>query len=269
MGFENLRRFGQGLMVMLTAVNKPWTVRCALALLSVGWGHFACVVQAAEKISFNNQIQPILSEYCYPCHGPDSAARKPKKNPMRLDREQFAFEPRVEGKPVIIKGDPKASELVRRIKATDDDVMPPASEHKTLKPEEIALLEKWIAQGAKYEKHWSLIPPSRPTAPPSANGWGKNPIDQFVAYKLKENGLKPNPEEQRARLLRRLCFDLTGLPPSTKELQEFLNDTSPKAYEKVVNVFLATVTAANGFARVWSNAFGTPVTQEFNTYLHR
>src|SRR5438093_12289155 len=90
----------------------------------------ARAAQAADKISFNNQIQPILSEYCYPCHGPDSATRKPKKNPMRLDREQFAFEPRVEDKPVIIRGDPKASELVRRIKATDDDVMPPASAHK-------------------------------------------------------------------------------------------------------------------------------------------
>src|ERR1051325_2878569 len=116
----------------------------------------------STPVSFNNQIQPILSEYCYHCHGPDSAARKPKKHPLRLDREQFAFEPREDGKPVIIKGDPKTSELVRRITATDDDIMPPASEHKTLKPEEIALLQKWIAQGAKYEKHWSLLPPTRP-----------------------------------------------------------------------------------------------------------
>src|SRR3954468_10714055 len=95
------------------------------------------VLKAADKVSFNNQIQPILSEYCYHCHGPDSAARKPKKNPLRLDREQFAFQPRDNGKPVIVKSDPKSSELVRRITATDDDIMPPASEHKTLKPEEI------------------------------------------------------------------------------------------------------------------------------------
>src|SRR3989454_11886136 len=162
MGFENSRRFGQGLMVMLTAVNKPWTAMGALALLTVGWAHLAQAIQGSEPISFNNQIQPILSEHCYPCHGPDSATRKPKKNPMRLDREQYAFEPRVEGKPVIIRGDPKASELVRRIKATDDDIMPPASEHKPLKPDQIVLLDKWVAQGAKYEKHWSLIPPARP-----------------------------------------------------------------------------------------------------------
>src|SRR5437763_897758 len=104
--------------------------------------------QAGTAVSFNNQVQPILSEYCYPCHGPDSATRKPKKHPMRLDREQFAFEPRVDGKPVIVKGHPEASEVMRRLKATDDDIMPPASERKKVKPEEIALIQKWIAQGA-------------------------------------------------------------------------------------------------------------------------
>src|SRR5712671_2217125 len=95
-------------------------------------------LQAADQpptISFNNQIQPILSEYCYPCHGPDSSTRKPKKHPLRLDREQFAFEPRDDGKPVIVKGSPKASEVLRRLKATDDDIMPPVSEHKTVKPQ--------------------------------------------------------------------------------------------------------------------------------------
>src|SRR6266478_9840433 len=85
-----------------------------------------------DQVSFNNQIQPVLSEYCYPCHGPDSATRKPKKHPMRLDREQFAFEPRENGQPVIIKGKPIASEMIRRIKAKDDDIMPPASVRKTL-----------------------------------------------------------------------------------------------------------------------------------------
>src|SRR5882762_8680484 len=118
-----------------------------VALLLTAGLQTACAATTPETVSFNNQIQPILSEYCYHCHGPDSAARKPKKNPLRLDREQFAFAVRDDGKPVIIKGDPKTSELVRRITATDDDVMPPASEHKTLKPEEIALLQKWILQG--------------------------------------------------------------------------------------------------------------------------
>src|SRR4051794_5099348 len=150
--------------------------------------------QAGTAVSFNNQVQPILSEYCYPCHGPDSSTRKPKKHPMRLDQEKFAFEPRDEGKPVIIKGDPKSSELMRRVKATDDDIMPPASEHKTVRPEEIALLEKWIAQGAKYEKHWSIIPPTKPEVHADHTGWAKNAIDNFVLAKLTANGLKPNPQ---------------------------------------------------------------------------
>src|SRR5438128_6324213 len=125
-----------------------------LALGSTAWAASPQPVQAGSNVSFNNQIQPILSEYCYPCHGPDSATRKPKKRPLRLDREQFAFEPRENGSPVIIKGNAKDSEVMRRLRATDDDVMPPASEHKKIRPEEIALIEKWIAQGAKYEKHW-------------------------------------------------------------------------------------------------------------------
>ena len=209
---------------------------------------------SGEKVSFNNQIQPILSEYCYPCHGPDSSTRKPKKHPLRLDREQFAFEPRDDGKPVMIKGDPKSSEVVRRIKATDDDIMPPASEHKTLKPQEIALLEKWIAQGARYEKHWSLIAPSRPAVPKKMDAWARNPIDQLVLNKLAEKGLKPNPQEQKARLFRRLSFDLTGLPPTPSELDLFLKDKSPAAYERAVDRMLQSDSCAEQFARNWLDA---------------
>jgi hypothetical protein len=207
-----------------------------------------------KPISFNNQIQPLLSEYCYHCHGPDSATRKPKKNPLRLDREQFAFQPRDNGKPVIIKSDPKNSELVRRITATDDDIMPPASEHKTLKPEEIALLQKWIAEGAKYEKHWSLIPPTSPPVPEAGKGWAQNPIDRFVAQKLTEVALKPNPGEDKARLFRRLSFDLTGLPPTPEALHRFLADKSPDAYEKAVDQMLTSDASAEHFARLWLDA---------------
>jgi len=251
---ENLPRFSQIPVGMPTAMNKTTTAFCGLALSTVGLAHFPSAVQAAEVISFNNQIQPILSEYCYPCHGPDSATRKPKKRPLRLDREQFAFEPRDDGKPVIIKGDAKASEVIRRLKATDDDVMPPASEHKKLKLEEIALIEKWITQGAKYEKHWSLIPPSRPAVPGDGKGWARNEIDRFVARKLNEQGLKPNPEERKARLFRRLSFDLRGLPPSPQEVRDFLNDKDPRAYEKAVDRMLATDACAEQFTRHWLDA---------------
>src|SRR5438445_12050173 len=124
---------------------KSIDMKVVLVLLLLAFARTSGAAEPAGEISFNNQIQPILSEYCYPCHGPDSATRKPKKNPMRLDREEFAFEPRIDAKPVIIRGDAKASELVRRIKATDDDIMPPSSEHKPLTPQQIVLIEKWIA----------------------------------------------------------------------------------------------------------------------------
>src|ERR1041385_6889314 len=206
-------------------------------------------ISAEAAISFNNQVQPVLSEYCYPCHGPDSSTRKPKKNPLRLDREQFAVAPRDDGKPVINRTEPKSSELLRRIKATDDDVMPPLSQPKRPKPEEIALLERWVLEGAKYEKHWSLIPPVKAAAPVVKKRWVKNPTDSFVAAKLRENGLKPNAQEHPARLFRRLSFDLTGLPPAPEELQAFLRQKSPGAYEAAVDKMLCTDASAEHFTR--------------------
>ena len=236
---------------MFTGVKSAICL-CVLTLLPLA--PRASAAASGSPVSFNNQIEPILSEYCFKCHGPDSASRKPKKNPMRLDRDTFAFEPRDDGKPVIIKGDPKSSELIRRINAQDDDIMPPASEQKTMKPEEKALLAQWISEGAKYEKHWSLIPPVHPAPPADPTGWAKNPVDQFVAAKMKQAGLKPNPEENPARLFRRLSFDLTGLPPSPAELDEFLNNKSPKAYETAVDRMLASDACAEQFTRVWLDA---------------
>jgi hypothetical protein len=209
---------------------------------------------AGDTVSYNNQIGPILSEHCFHCHGPDSAARKPKKHPLRLDREEFAYELRDDGKPVMIKGDPGASELVRRITATNDDVMPPAVEQKPLKPDEIALLKQWISQGGKYEKHWSLIPPVKPAVPADGAKWARNPVDNFVARKLAQNGLAPNPQAQNARLFRRLSFDLTGLPPSPRDVEEFVRSGSDKAYERAVDQMLASDASAEHFTRLWLDA---------------
>jgi hypothetical protein len=209
---------------------------------------------AGEAISYNNQIGPILSEHCFRCHGPDSASRKPKKHPLRLDRQDFAYELRDDGKPVIIKGDPTSSELILRITATNDDVMPPATEHNPLKSGEIELMRQWIAQGGKYEKHWSLIPPVKPAVPADAAGWARNPVDNFVESKLAQNGLAPNPEEQRARLYRRLSFDLTGLPPNPRELEAFVRSKSDQAYEKAVDRMLASDGCAEQFTRWWLDA---------------
>jgi hypothetical protein len=234
----------------LFVTKGAWRLALLAAALALSRGASA----AGEMVSYNNQIGPILSEHCFHCHGPDSAARKPKKHPLRLDREEFAYELRDDGKPVMIKGNPDASELVRRITATDDDVMPPAVEQKPLQPEEVALLKQWISQGGKYEKHWSLIPPVKPMAPADGTGWARNPVDNFVARKLAQNGLAPNPREQSARLYRRLSFDLTGLPPSPRELEEFVRSDSDKAYEKAVDRMLASDVSAEHFTRLWLDA---------------
>jgi len=230
--------------------KSAWTVVALTAALACPPAASA----AGETISYNNQIGPILSEHCFRCHGPDSASRKPKKHPLRLDREQFAYELRDDGKPVMIKGDPASSELIRRITATDDDVMPPASEHNSLKPGEIDLMRQWITQGGKYEKHWSLISPVKPSVPTDGAGWARNPVDNFVARKLAQNGLAPNPEEQRARLYRRLSFDLTGLPPNPRELEAFVRSSSDDAYEKAVDHMLSSDACAEQFTRWWLDA---------------
>jgi hypothetical protein len=225
-----------------------------LALFGAFLAYVRSASAAGETLSYNNQIGPILSEHCFHCHGPDSAARKPKKHPLRLDRGDFAYEVRDDGKPVIIKGDPGDSELVRRITATDDDVMPPRSELKPLNAGEIALIKQWISQGGKYEKHWSLIPPVRPVVPTDGAGWARSPVDNFVARKLAQNGLSPNPEEEKARLYRRLSFDLTGLPPNPRELEKFVHSGSDKAYEKAVDRMLASDASAEQFTRLWLDA---------------
>ena len=229
----------------------------SLALLAAALAGLACppgAWAAGEAVSYNNQIAPILSEHCFHCHGPDSAARKPKKEPLRLDRAEFACGPRESGKPVIIPGDPAASELARRISATDDDVMPPAAEGKPLNAGEIALLRAWIAQGGKYEKHWSLLPPARPAVPAEGAGWARNEVDHFVARKMAEHGLAPNPEEEKARLYRRLSFDLTGLPPRPAEVEAFVRGGSRKAYERAVDRMLASDASAEHFTRQWLDA---------------
>ncbi len=225
-----------------------------LLLLAAALAGPCAALAAGETVSYNNQIGPILSEHCFHCHGPDSASRKPKKNPLRLDRQDFAYQLRDDGKPVIIKGDPAASELVRRISATDDDVMPPAAEHNPLKTGEIALIKQWISEGGKYEKHWSLLAPVKPAVPVDGTGWARNPADNFVARKLAQNGLAPNAEEQKARLFRRLSFDLTGLPPSPRETEAFVRSRSDRAYEKAVDHMLASDASAEQFTRLWLDA---------------
>jgi mono/diheme cytochrome c family protein len=210
---------------------------------------------SAPPVSYNDQIQPILAENCFLCHGPDSSTRKAK---LRLDRAEFATKPRGDGdlEPAIVPGNPARSPLIERLKSKDpEEVMPPPESHKTVRPEEIALLERWIAEGARYEEHWSFLPLRTAAAvPSSAAKWGRNPIDAFIAQRLEREGLRPSAEENPARLLRRAALDLTGLPPTPAELAAFTADQAPGAYERAVDRMLASEASAEHFARQWLDA---------------
>ncbi len=214
--------------------------------------------QLPAALTFNEHIQPILSEYCYHCHGPDSAARKPKDAPLRLDLEAGVFAKRESGQPVIVKGDPANSLLIKLVKSDDGKkVMPPRTSHKELKPQEIALLEEWIRQGAKYEPHWSFGPIKSPGPPKDGEGFAVNPIDRFIAQKLAANGLTPNPPEDPRRFYRRLSLDLTGLPPSPADTDQFVKrsaDAPQLAVEEAADRLLASSASAEHFTRQWLDA---------------
>jgi len=208
----------------------------------------------AKKLSFNDTIQPILSENCYACHGPDPGARKAG---LRLDRGEFAFAPHQDSHekygPAIIPGDPDKSPLVHRIETKNvKDRMPPPEAHKTLKPEQIALLREWVKQGAKYEELWSFLPPKHQPIPAVTHGeWVRNAIDNFVLARLEKEGLSPSPEADRRSLLRRVTYDLTGLPPTPEEVEAFLADSAPDAYEKVVERLLSSPRYGEHRAHYW------------------
>jgi hypothetical protein len=211
-----------------------------------------------ETVSFNDHVQPILSEYCYHCHGPDSGTREPKDAPLRLDRVEDAFAPRENGMPVIVKGKPDESLVMKLMLSQDPDVvMPPPASHKTMKPEEIEVIRRWIEQGAEYEPHWSFMPVKRPEPPAAGDGWAANPIDHFIAGKLDDAGLAPNPPEEPRRFFRRLHLDLTGLPPSPEDVEAFVkkHEADPDAaVSEAADELLASMASAEHFARFWLDA---------------
>jgi len=230
----------------------PLFVLAALGRLGVASAFAA--PPAPAKLSYNEHIQPILAENCFHCHGPDSGTRKAK---LRLDRAEFATAARDTHDPAIFPGKPDASPLIERILSKDpEEIMPPPEAHKTLKPAEIALLKRWISEGARYEEHWSFLPPQRP-ALPKINNWksrDEHPVDHFILARLAAEKLRPAPAEEPARLLRRVTFDLTGLPPTPDELAAFLRDPSPAAYALAVDRLLASPACAEHFARQWLDA---------------
>lgn len=211
------------------------------------------VQQSARRIDFNRDVRPILSDKCFACHGPDAANLKIK---LRLDSEAAATADLGRDRRAIVPGDAEKSLLVQRIAHSDEAMrMPPSDSGRKLTAAEIELLTEWIRQGARWQQHWSFVTPTRPALPSVKNSaWPKNAIDSFVLAKLEAEGLQPSPEADRATLLRRVSFDLTGLPPTTKELDEFLNDASPNAYEKVVDRLLASPRYGERMAYRWLDA---------------
>ena len=210
----------------------------------------------AQQIDFQRQVRPILAAKCFTCHGPDEAAREAD---LRLDRFEDAVADRG-GTPAIRPGELEASEAWHRINSTDDDLrMPPPGPQAPLSPEQIAILARWIEQGAKYEDHWAFIPPKRAPVPlpvaadpaESAAVGPQSPIDAFINRSLAEAGLRPAPQADRYALVRRVYLDLIGIPPTPEQTDAFVQDSSPVAYERLVDTLLASPDYAERWARPW------------------
>ncbi len=200
----------------------------------------------AEEPSFSRDVRPILSDACFKCHGPDD---KERKGELLLSEFEGALKGGKSGEAAIVPGMPASSEMIKRLHSDDpDEQMPPPSTKKALTPEQIIVLEKWIASGAKYEKHWAF---QAPVAAPVPKSEASNPIDAFVRSTLEQSGLKPSPETDKAVLYRRVSFDLIGLPPTPKDLAAYLADSTPDAYEKAVDRLLASPQYGERWARKW------------------
>ncbi|HWB96083.1 MAG TPA: DUF1549 domain-containing protein, partial [Bryobacteraceae bacterium] len=222
---------------------------------------------AEQTIEFNRDIRPILSDKCYTCHGPDSANRKSR---LRFDREADAKQD-LGGHFAIVPGKPDQSEMVRRISSPNKGLrMPPVYTGTSLTPREIEAIRSWIEQGARWEKHWSFLTPRRPELPVVKNRtWVKNPVDAFVLARLEKEGLAPSPEAGRATLIRRVTLDLTGLAPTPAEVDAFLGDSSPQAYEKVVDRLLASPRYGERMAERWLDAARYADTNGYQTDAER
>ncbi len=214
---------------------------CSLVAME-GWVH---ANDDVTKVDFARDIQPILSHHCWSCHGPDSKSRHSE---LRLDDRDIAI-----ATGAIVPGQPNASQLVHRIRATAaDEQMPPAESKKPLNEQQIQLLETWISQGAPFAKHWAFEPIVAPPLPSdSGDRWVRNPIDAFVLQGLRSKQLTPSPEADRETLLRRVTLDLTGLPPTMQEREAFLADRSDAAYERLVDRLLSSRGYAERMATSW------------------
>jgi hypothetical protein len=248
----------------MTVRLKRWTRALAMTAIAAGLVGTAHVLQAQAaqrstpaarsaslpvEVEFNRDIRPILSDKCYKCHGPGT-----QESGLRFDDEKVAKSALQSRLHAIVAGDPEASELMRLVTSDDPDERMPL-DAEPLTPREVALLRSWITQGAKWQRHWSFELPRRPAAPPvKQTRWVRNPIDAFVLARLEQERLAPSPEADRATWLRRVSLDLAGLPPTPAEVDAFIADRSPQAFEKVVDRLLASPRYGERMAYPWLEA---------------
>lgn len=209
-------------------------------------GQIAC---AAEPVDYNRQVKPILAGKCFACHGPDAETRKAG---LRLDTREGALAETESGGFAIVPHKPDEGDLLARVAESDPDLrMPPAETGKQVTPEELAILRRWIAEGAEYQPHWSFVRPTSPPLPAVKGAWGENAIDRFVLARLESEQLAPSPEAERYALVRRVYLDLLGVPPTIEEADAFVNDRAPDAYERLVDRLLASPRYGERWAHVW------------------
>ncbi len=225
----------------------------AIAVVVLMVGGLPSYAANRPSIDYNRDIRPILSENCFACHGPDANKRKAG---LRLDVREGAIKPLKSGETAVVPGDAGHSAMLARILSDDaDEHMPPEETGKKVTAAQAELLRRWVQEGAVWKGLWSLEAPKRPELPEVTNStWQKNAIDRFVLERLEKEGLNPSPEADRPTLIRRLSLDLTGLPPTTAEVDAFTKDASPDAYEKVVDHFLASPHYGERMALEWLDA---------------
>ena len=189
-----------------------------------------------RKIDYGDEIAPLLARHCLECHGPDAEQRQAG---LRFDFRRAAIAKLETGTFAVVPGDASASELVKRITSTGDDRMPPADETHSLSAQEINLLIRWIEQGAIWRSHWAFTPPIKPRLPKvDDNDWVRNPIDRFILARLEHDSRQPFAHAAPRKLVRRVYFDLIGLPPTPQEVAEFLNDRRPDAWQRLIDRLL-------------------------------
>jgi len=247
-------------LVVVTALSAAvWLLRYSSSVASPD--------PASKPVDFDREIRPILSDTCFTCHGPDEQTQQAG---LRLDTKDGAFADRG-GYQVIIPGKSGESRLFQRISASDQALrMPPPTAQRQLTEKQSELIRRWIDEGARWETHWAYVPPKPPSLPTVKDtAWPRNPIDAFILARLEREGLKPSAQADKTTLLRRVSFDLTGLPPATAEIDAFLADTSTDAYEKQVDRLLSSPRYGERMAMQWLDLARYADTHGYHIDSHR